>query len=113
MEVYGRPTNLNNGNLEGYKMVVEQRHHPWPRGTQPPRPKRPSAPPFVELEIRKPYIPDGLILIRMLSNALESIIETVTGSEYGKYGRSRYNRCRYGARLGIYGYDYYDSCRYG
>jgi len=94
-------------------MVVEQRHHPWPRGSQSPRTKRPTAPAFVELETRKPYIPNDAILMRMLSTALENIIQTVTGSEYGKYGRSRYSRCRYGARLGIYGYDYYDSCRYG
>lgn len=94
-------------------MVVEQGHHPWPRGTQPPRPKRPTAPAFVELEVRKPYIPDSLILMRMLSTLLKDTIETIAGAEYGRYGRGRYNRCRYGARLGIYGYDRYGSCRYG
>ena len=48
-------------------MVVERRHHPWPRGTQVPRPKRPTSPLFADLERMGPYIPEGYVRGVMLS----------------------------------------------
>ena len=53
--------------MEEYKVVVEQRHHPWPRGSQVPRTKRPVSPPFMDLERMGLYIPEGSVRGVMLS----------------------------------------------
>jgi len=66
---------------------------------------RPGSRPFVDLERRWPHIPRKFIQGWML--AIPGY-----GTEYGKYGRSRYGRCIYGARIGIYGHDRYGSATY-
>jgi len=66
---------------------------------------RPDSKDFLDLEKREPFIPRGYIKPYMLSTP-------GYGVEYGRYGRGRYGRCIYGARVGIYGADYYGSCVY-
>jgi len=63
---------------------------------------------YVDLERRRLHVSTRKVLPPGLHPTAR-----LSETEYGQYGRSRYNRCRYGARRGIYGSDYYGSCRYG
>jgi len=64
--------------------------------------------PYVDLERRTLHIPVGAI-------NTENISDIVAGKHDlppGKYGQSKYGRCRYGVRYGIYGFDKYGQCQY-
>lgn len=67
--------------------------------------KRPDAEVIRDLDGREHVFPPGSIKRWMVESY-------VGGLEIGRYGRTSYGRCIYGARYGIYGYDRYGHCRY-
>jgi len=67
---------------------------------------RPTSRVAFDLEKRQLSVSYSSIVSRMLTIT----IRTALG--YSMYGRSRYNRCRYGATFAVYGSDYYGSCKY-
>jgi len=69
---------------------------------------RPTSKVAFDLEKRQPSMPYSSVVNRMLTITIRTAL--LVGS--AMYGRSRYNRCRYGATFAVYGSDYYGSCKY-